>query len=361
MHRRVAGMAKIPVAVLGATGMVGQRFVQLLADHPWFSLEALTASERSAGKPYAEAAKWYLHPPMPEHVKDMEVLPTSGESVEDAEVVFSALPADVAREVEPALAEAGHVVASNASALRMEEDVPLVIPEVNPEHLGLIEVQRDRRGWDGCVVTNPNCTTIIFVLALKPILDSFGVRRVLVATMQAISGAGYGGVPSMTIQDNVIPFIAKEEEKSQTEPLKILGRLEGDEVRPAQIKISASCHRVPVLDGHTVAAFVELEREAEVGDVANVLRRFRGKPQELELPTAPERPIIVEEGQDRPQPRFARWAGSVPGMSVVVGRIRRDQALENGIKFLVSGNNAIRGAAGASVLNAELMKAENLL
>lgn len=354
-------MAKIPVAVLGATGMVGQRFVQLLADHPWFSLEALTASERSAGKRYAEAAKWYLHPPMPDEVGDVEVLPTDAKSVERAKIVFSALPADIAREVEPALAEAGHVVASNASAFRMEADVPLVIPEVNPDHLKLIEVQRERRGWDGCIVTNPNCTTIILVLALKPILDSFGIKRAIVATMQALSGAGYGGVRSMTIQDNVIPFIAREEEKTETESLKILGTLEKGKVKPAPIEISASCHRVPVLDGHTGAVFLELGKRARAEQVVKVLSEFRAKPQELKLPTAPEQPVIVEEGDDRPQPRFARWAGSVPGMAVAVGRVRDDPVFKNGIKFLVSGNNAIRGAAGASVLNAELMRAEKLL
>jgi len=354
-------MAKIPVAVLGATGMVGQRFVQLLADHPWFSLEALTASERSAGKRYEEAAKWYLHPPMPDEVREVEVLSTDAKSVERAKIVFSALPADIAREIEPVLAEAGHVVASNASAFRMDDDVPLVIPEVNPGHLKLIEVQRERRGWDGYIVTNPNCTTIILVLALKPILDSFGIRHAFVATMQALSGAGYGGVRSMSIQDNIIPFIEREEEKTETESLKILGKLGKGEVKPASIKLSASCHRVPVLDGHTEAVFLELGKRARAGQVVKALNGFKARPQKLKLPTAPEQPVIVEEGDDRPQPRFARWAGSVPGMAVAVGRVREDPVLKNGIKFLVSGNNAIRGAAGASVLNAELMKAERLL
>ena len=354
-------MAKIPVAVLGATGMVGQRFVQLLVDHPWFKLEALTASERSAGKLYAEAAKWYLHPPMSDEVKDIEVRPTDEKSVEDAKIVFSALPADIAREVEPAMAEAGHIVASNASAFRMEDDVPLVIPEVNPDHLALIDIQRDRRGWDGFIVTNPNCTTIILVLALKPILDAYGIKRIFVATMQALSGAGYGGVRSMTIQDNVIPFIAKEEAKTETESLKILGKLQKNRVIPAPIEVSASCHRVPVLDGHTGAVFLEMEKRASAKEVAETLVNFKAKPQELKLPTAPAQPVIVEEGEDRPQPRFARFAGSVPGMAVVVGRIREDPVFKRGVKFVVSGNNAIRGAAGASVLNAELMKAEGYL
>lgn len=354
-------MAKIPVAVLGATGMVGQRFVQLLANHPWFELKALTASERSVGKRYAEAAKWYLHPPMPEGVRDIEVKPTEERSIEGAKIVFSALPANIARQIEPALAAAGYAVASNASAFRMEQDVPLVIPEVNPEHLALIDIQRERRGWTGFIVTNPNCTAIVLVMALKPLMDSFGIRRAFVATMQALSGAGYGGVFSMTIQDNVIPFIAREEPKVETEPLKILGKLEGGTVNPALMSISASCHRVPVLDGHTEAVFVELEQQATPEQVIDVLASFKAKPQKLKLPTAPEQPVIVQSGDDVPQPRFARYAGSVPGMAVVVGRIRKDPVFERGIKFIVSGNNAIRGAAGASVLNAELLKAEGYL
>ncbi len=259
------------------------------------------------------------------------------------------------------MAEAGHIVASNASAFRMEDDVPLVIPEVNPDHLALIDIQRDRRGWDGFIVTNPNCTTIILVLALKPILDAYGIKRIFVATMQALSGAGYGGVRSMTIQDNVIPFIAKEEAKTETESLKILGKLQKNRVIPAPIEVSASCHRVPVLDGHTGAVFLEMEKRASAKEVAETLVNFKAKPQELKLPTAPAQPVIVEEGEDRPQPRFARFAGSVPGMAVVVGRIREDPVFKRGVKFVVSGNNAIRGAAGASVLNAELMKAEGYL
>jgi len=341
--------------------MVGQRFVQMLAYHPWFEIEALTASERSVGKSYAEAAKWFLHPPMPESVRDVEVRPTELKAVEGVKIAFSALPPDIARQLEPALASAGYAVCSNASALRMEPDVPLVIPEVNPDHLALIDVQRERRGWEGFVATNPNCTTIILVMALKPIMDSFGIKRVFVSTMQALSGAGYGGVFSMTIQDNVIPFIAREEPKVESEPLKILGRLEGGAVRPAAISISASCHRVPVLDGHTEAIFVELERPAAPEQVVQALANFKARPQELDLPTAPKQPIIVQPGDDVPQPRFARHAGSVPGMAVAVGRVRKDPILENGIKFIVSGNNAIRGAAGAAVLNAELLRAEGYM
>jgi aspartate-semialdehyde dehydrogenase len=354
-------MAKIPVAVLGATGTVGQHFVKLLMDHPWFELAALTASERSAGKPYGEVAKWYLTEEVPEQVADIEVRPTNSKAVEDVKLLFSAMPADEAAEIEPACAKAGFIVSSNSSNIRMDPDVPLLIPEVNPDHLKLIDVQKKRRKWEGCIVKNPNCTTIVFVLALRPLLDAFGISSVHVASMQALSGAGYTGVPSMAIEDNVIPFIAKEEDKVEEEPLKLLGKLKGEKIQLASIKISASCHRVPVLDGHTEAVFVGLEREASPEEVADVLRKFRAKPQKLKLPTAPEQPVIVSDAIDMPQPRYARNAGSVPGMAVVVGRIRKDQALKNGIKFLVSGHNVIRGAAGAAVLNAELMKAEGYL
>lgn len=354
-------MAKIPVAVLGATGTVGQHFVRLLLDHPWFELVALTASERSAGKRYAEVAKWYLSDEVPEEVADIEVRSTDPGAVEDAKLLFSAMPAEEAQKIEPACAEAGYTISSNSSNFRMDPDVPLVIPEVNPDHLALIDVQRKRRGWSGCIVKNPNCTTIVFVLTLRPLLDAFGVKSVFVSSMQALSGAGYTGVPSMAIEDNVVPFIAREEDKVEEEPLKLLGKLEGKGVRLAPMRISASCHRVPVLDGHTEAIFVELGRKASPEEVAGVFGKFRAKPQRLKLPTAPERPIIVSNAQDMPQPRYARNAGSVPGMAVVVGRIRKDPALKNGIKYLVCGHNVIRGAAGAAVLNAELMKAEGYL
>lgn len=354
-------MSEIPVGVLGATGMVGQRFIQSLVDHPWFELETLTASERSAGKRYEEAAKWYLYPPMPDEVKDIKVRSTEAEAVEDTEIVFSALPSSIADEVEPAMAEAGHLVASNASSYRMEPDVPLMIPEINPDHLNLLERQREERGWEGAIVTNPNCTTIILLLALEPLRDEFGINKAFVSTMQALSGAGYGGVKSMEIEDNLIPYISKEEWKTENEPLKICGRLDGGEIDEADMKISASCHRVPVLDGHTESVFLELNEEATPEKVANEMAEFEAEPQELGLPTAPDRPVLVEEENDKPQPRTARHAGSVPGMADVVGRIREDPALENGIRFIVSGNNAIRGAAGASVLNAELMKAKDLL
>jgi len=285
-------------------------------------------------------------------VKDIEMAPMDPKYC-DADIVFSALPSDVAREVEPRFAKEGFVVASNASAYRMEEDVPLVIPEVNPDHLGLIEVQKRRRGWDGFIVTNPNCTTIILVLTLKPLMD-LGLKRVTVATMQALSGAGYPGVPSLAIMDNVIPYIKGEEEKVEREPLKILGRFDGERVIPADIKISASCHRVPVIDGHLEAVWVEFDRDVEVSEVVEAFKSL--KPLK-DLPTSPERVIVIRDEVDRPQPRLDRDAGG--GMSVTVGRIKK---VDSGmIRYLVLGHNTVRGAAGASILNAELMVKEGYI
>jgi aspartate-semialdehyde dehydrogenase len=338
------------VAVLGATGMVGQRFIQLLVDHPFFELVDLCASERSAGKRYKEVARWVIDAEMPEKAADIEVKEVDPKVV-DADIVFSALPKSVAKVVEPKFAEEGFIVASNASAYRMEEDVPLLIPEVNPEHLELLEVQRERRGWDGAIITNPNCTTIMAVLPLKPIYDNFGLKEVFITSMQAISGAGYSGVVSMAILDNVIPFIKGEEEKVESEGLKILGKLEDGSVKFADFKISASCNRVNVLDGHTESIFVKLEEKCSIEELKEVLRNFKGLPQRLKLPTAPENPIIVREEDDRPQPRLDR--GVQRGMSVSVGRLREDPILD--FKFTSMGHNTIRGAAGASVLNAELL------
>nr|HDO81402.1 aspartate-semialdehyde dehydrogenase [Candidatus Bathyarchaeota archaeon] len=354
-------MKKVDVAILGCTGTVGQRLVELLHDHPWFNIVAVAASERSAGKRYGEVAgaKWHLPTNIPEEVASMEVVNTSVREAE-APLVFSALPSDIARRVEPEFADAGCTVVSNASAFRMEEDVPLIIPEVNPDHLRLIDLQRERRGWSGCIVTDPNCTTIGLTIPLKPIYDRYGLERVYVATMQAISGAGLPGVPGLLITDNVIPYISGEEEKVVNETRKILGRLEDSRVSPANIKIDASCNRVPVVDGHTESVFLVTESEVEVGEVKEVLREFRGEPQRLKLPSAPEQPIIVREEVDRPQPRLDRMAGSVPGMSVSVGRIRRGSE-PNTLMLTLLSHNTIRGAAGAVVLNAELMLAYNLV
>jgi aspartate-semialdehyde dehydrogenase len=309
------------------------------------------ASERRVGKKYGEEVDWIVSADVPKAVRDIEMVAMEPKYA-DADIVFSALPSDVAKEVEPKFAKEGFVVASNASAFRMEEDVPLVIPEVNPDHLKLIEVQKRKRGWDGFIVTNPNCTTIMLTISLKPLMD-LGLRRVTVATMQALSGAGYPGVPSLAIMDNIIPFIKGEEEKVETEPLKLLGKFDGEKVIPADLKISASCHRVPVIDGHLEAVWAEFDRAVEVEDV---IRAFESlKP--LDLPTSPEKVIVVRSEIDRPQPRLDRDTGN--GMSVVVGRIKKVD--DNVVRYLVLGHNTVRGAAGASVLNAELMIKEGYI
>lgn len=340
----------LKACILGATGTVGQRFVQLLHNHPWFKISELLASERSAGRRYADAAKWHLSMDIPDELRDVIVGPVNKYDV-DADVLFSALPADVAREVEPEYAKRGYVVCSNASAFRMEEDVPLVIPEINPDHLRLVEVQRRRRGWDGFIVTNPNCTVIVLALSLAPFLD-FEIEQVRVASMQAISGAGYEGLPSMAILDNVIPYISGEERKVESEPLKIFGKFAGDKIENASFSISASCNRVHVMDGHTISVWVKCRKSVDVDDIKRRMREMRS----IGTPTAPKNPLIVREEEDRPQPRMDRDAGN--GMSVSVGRIRRrgDEIL-----YTAMGHNTIRGAAGASVLNAELLFKEKYI
>jgi aspartate-semialdehyde dehydrogenase len=336
-------MVAIKAGILGATGAVGQRFVEALANHPWFEITTLAASERSAGKKYKEAAGWRLDTAMPESVENIKVVPVDPKAV-DADVVFSALPADLALTIEPEFAKAGFAVASNASAFRMDKDIPLVIPEVNPEHLGLLEVQQDTRGWDGYIITNPNCSTIIMTLTLKPLMQ-FGLETIQVATMQAISGAGFSGVAAMAIYDNVIPYIGSEEKKMETETLKLLGGFNGSEVVPAGIRVSASCHRVPVIDGHTEAIWAGMRNDPTPEEVREAFLNF--DPKLGELPSEPEKALIVRDEIDRPQPRLDRNMGK--GMSVSVGRIRE------GIRYIATGHNTIRGAAGASVLNAELL------
>lgn len=336
-------MVAIKAGILGATGAVGQRFVEALANHPWFEITALAASERSAGKTYKEAAGWRLDTAMPESVEDIKVVPVDPKAV-DADVVFSALPADLALKVEPEFAKAGFVVASNASSYRMEKDIPLVIPEVNPEHLGLLEVQQDARGWDGYIITNPNCSTIVMTVTLKPLMQ-FGLETIQVATMQAISGAGFSGVAAMAIYDNIIPYIGSEEKKMETETLKLLGEFNGSEVVPANLKVSASCNRVPVIDGHTEAIWAGMRDKPTPEEVRKAFLKF--DPKLGELPSEPANPLIVRDEVDRPQPRLDRNMGK--GMSVSVGRIRE------GIRYIAMGHNTIRGAAGASVLNAELL------
>jgi aspartate-semialdehyde dehydrogenase len=334
----------------------------MLQDHPWFQLSAITASQSSVGKKYSMASNWYIESEIPKDAADMTVLETNPESIKkagDIKLVFSALPSSIARELEPNFRKAGFAIASNASAYRMDETVPLLIPEINMDHLNLIDVQRRLNGTEGFVVTSPNCSTYALVLALKPIFDTFGIRRLIVNTMQAISGAGYSGLPSMAILENVIPYIPGEEQKMEMETLKILGRFTKEEVKPADFKVSASCNRVPVYDGHTETVSIETINEAKPEEGINVLKDFKGYAQQNNLPSAPEKPIVVRSQCDRPQPRRDRDEGN--GMSVVVGRIRREPVFETGIKFVVLGHNTIRGAAGGSIINAEALYKEGYL
>jgi len=349
-------MNKIPVAVLGATGAVGQRFVQLLSEHPWFRIAALTASERSVGRSFAEACRWVLSGEMPPVVREMPVRPTTPAALADTGVrlVFSALPSGVAREVEPEFAAAGYAVCSNASAYRLEPDVPLIIPEVNADHLALIERQQAQRGWPGFIVTSPNCSTTGIVIPLKPLHTAFRVRQVQVVTLQAISGAGYPGVASLDILDNVIPYIGGEEDKIEREPRKLLGEMTGGELKEAEITISAQANRVPVFDGHLACLSVSCERKPSVEEVVAVLREFQGPEVVQGLPSAPAQPIVVRPEPDRPQPRRDRDAGQ--GMTVSVGRIRPCPVLD--VRFVALVHNTLRGAAGGAILNAELLVRE---
>ena len=345
------------VAILGATGAVGQRFIQLLQGHPWFKIEVLAASERSAGKKYKDACNWLLESDMPREVAEMNVAHTDVESVEkegDIDFVFSALPGGLAGPVESEFA-ALYPVFSKASAHRMDADVPLIIPEVNPDHAALIPIQQKARGWKGFISTDPNCSTIQLAITLKPLMQ-FGLSQVMVSTMQALSGAGYPGVPSLDIIDNVVPFISGEENKMESEPQKILGAFDGNTICPADFVLSSSCHRVHVRDGHLESVFVKLDSEPTVQEVEEAFSQFKGEPQKLKLPSAPENPIVVRNEQNRPQPRYDRNAGK--GMSVVVGRIRKDPIMT--MKYLCLGHNTIRGAAGAGILSAELMVAKGI-
>ncbi len=344
----------LKAAVLGATGNVGQIFVQLLEGHPWFKVTVVAASERSKGRTYGEASRWRQSTPIPEAVAQMEVVDIIPKAVKDVDVVFSALPSAVAGKTEEAFASAGYIVVSNASAHRMDPDVPMLNPEINCSHVSLIEEQRRKRNWDGAIVTNPNCSTTVLTLPLKPIYDEFGIKSVIVSTMQAISGAGYPGVASLDIIDNVIPYIGGEEEKMESETQKILG----SPSKPADFKVSSSCHRVPTLDGHMETVFVEMKQNAEPEAIAAAMKNFVGEPQKLNLPSAPEKPVIVRQEKDRPQTRLDRMEGK--GMSTVVGRIRKDPVL-GGVKFMALGHNTIRGAAGCGVLNAEYLKVKKFI
>jgi aspartate-semialdehyde dehydrogenase len=347
---------KISVGVLGATGAVGQTFIRLLANHPWFEITAVAASERSAGKSYREATHW-LSGDMPERVAALSVTACDPALV-DAEVVFSALDSDAAEEIEAAFARAGRLVLSNARNYRMDADVPLLIPEVNPDHLALVPIQRAARGWSGAIVTNSNCSTMVVALALAPLHQAFGVEQLFVTTLQALSGAGYPGVPSLDILGNIIPFIGGgEEEKIESEPLKILGTFERGAVTPARMRVSAQVNRVAVEHGHTACMSVKLASAATPEAAMTALRSWKGAISELGLPSAPEFPVVVTLERDRPQPRRDVNAGN--GMSVVVGRVRTDPMLD--LRLVAMGHNTIRGAAGASILNAELMFARGLI
>jgi aspartate-semialdehyde dehydrogenase len=348
-------MDKIKVGVLGATGTVGQRFITLLQNHPYFELAEVAASERSADKTYAEAVegRWKVSADIPERVKKMRVREVKPGL--DCRVIFSAMDASVAGPMEEEFARAGYCVFSNSRNHRMDPDVPLLLPEINHEHARVIEYQKKNRGWDGFIVTNSNCSTMGLVIPLKPLDDAFGLEAVNVVTMQAISGAGYPGVSALDIIDNVVPYIGGEEPKMESEPLKMLGRLEnGRTFVNAGFKISAQCNRVFVLDGHLECTSVGLKKKPGVEEFTSALAGFTARPQELKLPSAPKHPIIVRTEIDRPQPRFDRDHGSA--MSVTVGRIRPCNIFD--FKFLVLSHNTVRGAAGASILNAEFMKAE---
>jgi aspartate-semialdehyde dehydrogenase len=345
---------KYRVGILGATGMVGQRFIQLLVDHPQFEVSAVAASDRSQGKAYGEACTWRLGGEMPAAVRSLQVQPPAPPL--DCDLVFSSLPGEIARESEGSFAAAGYPVISNSSAFRMDEDVPLLIPEVNHRHLGLL-AQQKKKYERGFIVTNPNCSTIMLALALAPLHASFGVEAAAATTLQALSGAGYPGVASLDIIDNVLPYIGGEEEKIESETTKILGRFNDTRIELAPMAVSAQCHRVNVADGHMAAVRVTLARKASLAEVRNSLTSFSSLPQELGLYSAPAKPIVVRDEPDRPQPRLDRDAGN--GMTITVGRLKPDTVLD--YRFVVLSHNTIRGAAGAAILNAELLIALNHL
>jgi aspartate-semialdehyde dehydrogenase len=347
--------AKIPVGILGATGIVGQRFVQMLEHHPWFEVAWLAASDRSEGRLYADAARWKLKTAIPKQVAQMRVAPASPEGA--PKVIFAALDASIAAEMEPRFAEAGCAVITNSSALRMQKDVPLVIPEVNHDHVRLLECQAWRKKSGGFVVTNPNCSAIGLVIALAPLQHAFGLDTVMAVTMQAVSGAGYPGVASLDILGNVIPYISKEEEKMEEETRKLLGTLNGAGIVMGSFGMSAQCNRVAVEDGHTESVSVKLTKKAKPEEIIEVWNAFRSLPQDMKLPSAPEQPVQYMTSSDRPQPRLDVDSGN--GMTTTVGRLRPCGVLD--WKFTVLSHNTIRGAAGAALLNAELLKVQGYL
>jgi aspartate-semialdehyde dehydrogenase len=347
-------MKKIEVGILGATGMVGQHFIKFLDGHPLFELTWLGASERSAGKRYTDAAKWHLGGTAPESAAKLTVQEAKPGNA--PKLLFSAMDASVATEIEQAFAQAGHAVVSNSRNHRMDRDVPLIVPEINPDHLKLVPGQQRLRGWKGQIVTNPNCSTIVLTMGLAP-LKQFGIVRVIATTLQAISGAGYPGVPSMDIMGNVVPFIGGEEEKMQQETQKIMGEFAGDHIAPLAARVSAHCNRVPVVDGHTVCVSLELSSKPTEAELRHAFENYRSVPQERGLPSAPKHPVQYMPEADRPQPR--KDAERERGMAAFIGRLRPCTVFD--WKFVALGHNTVRGAAGAAVLNAELMHSEGLL
>jgi aspartate-semialdehyde dehydrogenase len=345
---------RIEVGILGATGMVGQHFIKFLQGHPWFDLTWLGASDRSAGKRYKDAMTWHLPGSVPATVADLTVQDSKPGSA--PRLLFSAMDASVATEIERAFAAAGHVVVSNSKNHRMEPDVPLLVPEINPDHLQLIPAQQRARGWKGQIVTNPNCSTVGLTMGLAPLVP-FGITKVIVTTMQAVSGAGYPGVASMDIMGNVVPFIGGEEEKMEVETQKILGAFRGDHIEPLAAAVSAQCNRVAVIDGHTETVSVAFSSKPTEQDLRRAIAGFSGVPQQRNLPSAPPSPVIYLEESNRPQPRKDADRGR--GMTASIGRLRPCPVLD--WKFVVLSHNTIRGAAGAAVLNAELMHSEGML
>jgi aspartate-semialdehyde dehydrogenase len=346
---------RLPVTLLGATGLVGQRVIALLEGHPWLELARVVASERRVDARYGEVTRWHVETPPPADALGLRLEPPDPDGDLRGQIVISALPAEEARELEPRYAQAGALVFSNASAYRMEADVPLIVPEINPGHLVALATQRARRGWPGAIITNPNCSTIGLTLALAP-LQRFGLRRVIVTTFQAASGAGYPGVAALDLIDNVIPYIGGEEEKIETETRKILGGWSDDAFAPLEMRISATCVRVPVRDGHLEAVGVEFADRPELEEIIAAWRDFSAEPQRLGLPSAPQPAIHYREERDRPQPIADRLAGN--GMAVTIGRLRPSDALD--YSFLALSHNTIRGAAGAALLNVELAVAMGL-
>lgn len=346
---------KIPVGILAATGSVGQRFIEHLVDHPWFEIAALTGSERTAGRPYAEGVNWLLQGNPPQKIADMIVQPT--EPNLDVPIVFSALPSEQAREVEPKFAEAGYIVLTNASPYRMDPYVPLLIPEVNPDHTGIIPYQQEAYGWKGYIVANANCSTTSIVLPLKVLKEAYGLKSAVVVTLQAVSGAGYPGVPSLDIMDNIIPYIGGEDGKLETEPRKLCGTFKDGKIEMADFLVSAQANRVPVIDGHLGSVSVKLGREVPVAEVVELFKAWQPSELVRKLPSMPQQVLIYRPEKDRPQPRLDRDAGN--GLAWTVGGFRSCPV--NDLRFLAIAHNTLRGAASGSVLNAELLLKQGYL